>query len=110
MFTVKIACKGTARSEEELFDILGRDDSTELALRRLSTYVYETRTVDRVGGSSMLGASPPGSSLAVAVACPAPRHPVRDIKDCETYGVEESGDGADADAVPGAGAAPRDFD
>ena len=52
--------------ESELMAVLGRDDMLELALRRLASYVYESRSGDKVGASHMLGVAPPGGQTDIA--------------------------------------------
>ena len=45
---------------------MATDDNLEIKLRRLSSFVYETRTGDRVGAASMLAIQPPGAGLDLA--------------------------------------------
>ena len=45
---------------------LATDDNMEIKMRRLSSYIYETRTGDRVGAASMLALQPPGAGLDLA--------------------------------------------
>ena len=49
-----------------IFTLLGTDDQLELAMRRLSSFVYESRTGDRSGAMAMLGTRPPGSRVDIA--------------------------------------------
>ena len=46
--------------------VLNRDDSIELSLRRLASHIYLTRTRDRVGATQMLGVAPPGAGGDIA--------------------------------------------
>ena len=55
-----------ARDERELLEILAKDDSVELALRRISAYIYEARTGDKEGAEHMLGSVPPGTLRDIA--------------------------------------------
>ena len=48
--------------------VLHTDDAVELALRRLSSYVYYQRTRGRTGATHMLGVIPPGASVDIANA------------------------------------------
>ena len=57
---------GSCRTEPELRQVLAQDDTVELALRRISAFVYESRTGDKVGASHMLGAIPPGTLRDIA--------------------------------------------
>ena len=45
---------------------LASDDGLELALRRLSSFIYEKRTGDKSGAVHMLGVAPPGAEADVA--------------------------------------------
>eukprot|EP00933_Yihiella_yeosuensis_P011689 TRINITY_DN119254_c0_g1_i1.p1 TRINITY_DN119254_c0_g1~~TRINITY_DN119254_c0_g1_i1.p1 ORF type:complete len:225 (-),score=19.05 TRINITY_DN119254_c0_g1_i1:615-1226(-) len=55
-----------AKSPSQLIHLLSSDDSTEVSLRRLASWVYEKRTKDRTGASSMLAVQPPGLETDVA--------------------------------------------
>ena len=46
--------------------VLQSDVSIELALRRLSSHVYYSRTKDRTGATHMLGVVPPGTATDLA--------------------------------------------
>ena len=45
---------------------LMKDDLVEMALRRLASYVYGTRTGDWGGANYMLAVKPPGSEVDIA--------------------------------------------
>ena len=46
--------------------LLNTDDNTELALRRLSSYIYVSRTGDHAGGNVILGNIAPGTKTDIA--------------------------------------------
>ena len=50
---------------EQQFRSLAIEDQLEMKLRRLSSYVYGTRTGDNVGAASMLAVQPPGEGLGL---------------------------------------------
>ena len=47
-------------------DQLATDDCLELWLRRLASYVYVSKSGDKVGGARMLAVNPPGSGVDLA--------------------------------------------
>ena len=53
-------------SSAGIANILSEDDMVELNLRRLASYVYQTRTKDARGAAQMLGTLPPGSGSDLA--------------------------------------------
>jgi len=56
----------TAPSQADKMRVLATVDRVEIALRRLSSYIYETRTRDRTGARAMLAVLPPGEGTDVA--------------------------------------------
>ena len=46
--------------------MLATDDYLEIGLRRLASYVYETRTKDATGARQMLALMAPGASVDIA--------------------------------------------
>ena len=55
-----------ARSDDEVMRLLATDEFLEMSLRRLSAFVYERRSGDKVGAAHMLAVVPPGTSTDVA--------------------------------------------
>ena len=56
----------TCQSDEELMRVLGSDDTLELSLRRLASFVNEARSGDKMGAARMLGVAPPGGQTDIA--------------------------------------------
>ena len=80
---------------------LATDDNLEIKLRRLSSYVYETRTGDQVGAASMLAVQPPGAGLDLAptwLVTDATAHSKAEYQRTERVGKTRGG-GAEARAM-----------
>ena len=56
----------SCKTEAERQAILLSDDTIELALRRIASFIYERRTKDAVGAAHMLGTSAPGMGTDIA--------------------------------------------
>ena len=57
---------GETTSDLALMQLLATNDQIEIALRRLSAYIYEHRTGDKSGARSMLAVAAPGGATDVA--------------------------------------------
>ena len=55
-----------AENGAEAMAWLASDDTLEMLLRRLASYVYEMRTKDKTGAAAMLAVRAPGSAVDVA--------------------------------------------
>ena len=58
--------QASAGGEAQLIAVLSTNDTLEVGLRRLASYVYFVRTRDRAGANHMLAVQPPGSSTDFA--------------------------------------------
>ena len=56
----------SCKSTQEVMQLLGSDDSTEIILRRIAAFVHEKRTGDTDAANSMLAVKPAGSGVDVA--------------------------------------------
>ena len=57
---------GGVQTDQELFAVLASDDSLEMQMRRLSSYIYESRTGDKAGAQQMLAVAAPGQDVDLA--------------------------------------------